>query len=335
VGTNALFGQMVTEMKRYTVGLFVVMFLSMTRPVAAQVDLSGNWVSRQHEDWQERGPGPDVADYLGLPINDEARTRALSYSATSLSLPERQCLYYPPQYVVIGPQGLRIWSDVDPNTGAIRAWNISAAIDRGIITIWMDGRPHPPEDAPHRFSGFTTGVWEGNTLTTYTTHVKEGYLRRNGVPTSDQTTFTLYISRHGDTLTITAIIEDPVYLTEPHILNRSWQLDPTAANLTNVPAPCVPANELPGLKDEQSVPHYLPGKNPFINDFPKIYNIPLDAVLGGAETMYPEYRKKLKDLYIAPAMCTRYCCGWGGGQGNPAPGLMCVTGGSANGLNNQ
>ncbi len=42
-----------------------------------------------------------------------------------------------------------------------------------------------------------------------------------------------------------------------------------------------------------------------------MYNIPLEAVRGGAETMYPEYRKKLKDVYVAPEKCTRYCCGGG------------------------
>jgi hypothetical protein len=161
----------------------LAMMLAISAPAAAQIDLAGNWVSRQHEDWQDRGPGPEAVDYLGLPLNDEGRARSLAYSTSALSLPERQCLYYPPQYVVIGPQGIRIWSDIDPNTAAVRAWNISAAIDRAVITIWMDGRPRPPDDAVHPFSGFTTGAWEGNTLTTYTTHVKEGFLRRNGMPT--------------------------------------------------------------------------------------------------------------------------------------------------------
>jgi hypothetical protein len=309
-----------------------IVFLVLTAvlvsaPALAQIDLAGNWVSRQHEDWAERGPGPEVVDYLGLPINDEARASALSSSASALSLPERQCLYYPPQYVVIGPQGIRIWADSDPNTGKIQAWNISAAIDRAIIKVWMDGRPHPPEDALHPFAGVTTGVWEGNTLTTYTTHVKGGYLRRNGVPTSDQASFTMHISRYGNTLTITAIIEDPVFLAAPHVLSRSWQLDPTS-NLTDVPAPCVPEAELPGLQGDGGVPHYLPGKNPFVEEVTKMYNIPVEAVLGGAETMYPEYRRKLKDTYVAPAMCVRYCCGWaGGGAGNAAPGLKCITGG--------
>ena len=161
-----------------------------------------------------------------------------------------------------------------------------------------------------------------------TTHIKEGYLRRNGVPSSAQASVTMHISRHGNTLTITAIIEAPVYLTARHVLSRSWQLDPTS-NLAPVPAPCVPEAELPGLQGDGDVPHYLPGKNPFVEDVTKMYNIPVEAVLGGAETMYPEYRKKLKDKYVPPPICSRYCCGWaGGGAGNAAPGLQCITGGS-------
>ena len=309
------------------IALFVLAAVLVSGPALAQVDLSGNWAARQHEDWEERGPGPEVVDYLGLPINDEARARALSYSTSAISVPERQCLYYAPHYIVIGPFGLKIWSDSDPVTGTIVDWKIGGWIDRAIVTIWMDRRPAPAEDALHSFGGFTTGVWEGNTLTTHTTHFKEGYIRRNGVPTSDQASFTMHISRHGDFLTITALIEDPIYLTETYVISRSWQLDPTA-NLTTVPAPCVPEAELATLQGQGDVPHYLPGKNPFIDDVTKMYRIPVEAVLGGADTMYPEYRKKLKATYVAPEKCVRYCCGWGGGGGNPAPGLTgCISGG--------
>ncbi len=59
-----------------------------------------------------------------------------------------------------------------------------------------------------------------------------------------------------------------------------------------------------------------------------MYNIPVEAVLGGAETMYPEYRRKLKDKYVAPQICVRYCCGWGGDNAETS-GLKCITGGSA------
>ena len=52
--------------------------------------------------------------------------------------------------------------------------------------------------------------------------------------------------------------------------------------------------------------------------------------MGHAETAYPECRKKLKDTYMPPASCDRYCCGWmpiSGGSVVPAPGLSCIAAG--------
>ncbi|HUK36369.1 MAG TPA: hypothetical protein VLV86_20775, partial [Vicinamibacterales bacterium] len=37
------------------------------------MDLSGEYAPLFHEDQPERIPGPDIGDYLGLPINDAAR----------------------------------------------------------------------------------------------------------------------------------------------------------------------------------------------------------------------------------------------------------------------
>jgi len=41
------------------------------------------------------------------------------------------------------------------------------------------------------------------------------------------------------------------------------------------------------------VPHYLPGENPFLGDFGKKYNLPMEVTLGGAATMYPELPRKI------------------------------------------
>lgn len=297
-------------------------------PVSAQaLDLAGQWAPRAHQDSPERGNGPDVVDYTAIPLNAEGRARALGYTASILSLPERQCLYYPPYYVVMGPQGFKIWADFDPVTGKVLAWKLGAAIDRAVITIWMDGRPHPSRLAPHTLDGFTTGVWEGDMLTIHTTHIKAGYLRRNGVPGSDEATMTAHIMRHGDSLTISAHIEDPIYLTEPYVISRTNQLDP-GANLPPTPAPCTPEVEVARLADNGVVPHILPGRNPFVDEVATLYHLPQEAVMGGADTMYPEYRKKLKASYVAPEQCVRYCCGWGGAG---ADSLGCIRGGQAPG----
>ncbi len=282
------------------------LLISVSAPAHAQIDLSGVWTVKVYgEDWKERNPGPDPVDYTGLALSDEGRAKALGYTYSVLSLTERQCLYYAPHYVVFGPQGLRIWSDADSTTGQIVAWKISGAIDRDVVTIWMDGRPHPSDHAFHPFGGVTTGRWEGDTLTTYTTHVKAGYLRRNGVPSSDEATITMHITRHDDLLTVTVNIVDPVYLSEPHVVSRTWEFDPRAAvNATD--NPCFSVTELPQQVETGLVPHILPGENPNLNDMARLYNLPMDAVLGHAETLYPEYRKKIRSTYLAPSSCTRY-----------------------------
>ena len=51
----------------------------------------------------------------------------------------------------------------------------------------LDGRPSASvEERAAPAGGFTTGEWQGNTLVTYTTHIKAGAIRRNGAPSSDE-----------------------------------------------------------------------------------------------------------------------------------------------------
>jgi hypothetical protein len=283
-------------------------------------DLSGVWGFVRGQYGQENAGGSDLADYTGIPINAEGRAVGLSYSASMLSEPLRQCQYYSPRYEATGPIPLVIWSDNDPVTGRVVAWNIGAYIDKDIVTIWMDGRPHPSENAFHSSGGFATGSWKGDTLVIRTTHMKWSILRLNGLQHSDRATMTQYITRHGDLLSMLTYFEDPVYLTEPYVLSSVWQRSPTSegvknplgkADSTRVSPACEPIDESPRMeKDGSIVPHYLAGKNPSADEYAKFYNLPLEVAQGGAETIYPEIRKKLKDIYHyqPPEKCIRYCC---------------------------
>src|SRR5688500_2396504 len=69
----------------------VVAIMSAAAPASAQADLSGVWQPRYHEDLPERIPGPELRDYLGLPINDAARQFADSWDPSRITLPEEQC----------------------------------------------------------------------------------------------------------------------------------------------------------------------------------------------------------------------------------------------------
>jgi hypothetical protein len=148
----------------------------------------------------------------------------------------------------------------------------------------MDGRPHPPAYAPHTWQGFSTGEWVGNMLKITTTHLKAGWIRRNGLMLTDDAHMTEYIFKHGEILTHVYLIEDPSYLTEPLIKTNGF-LERNDMNMG--PYPCQYVDEVPRAAGE--VPHYLPGTNPDGQHFADAWNIPIEAVQGGAETALPEF----------------------------------------------
>ena len=115
------------------------------------------WAPRFSEDQPERIPGPELGDYLGLPITDGARQWALSWDPSRLTLPEHQCQVHVSPYIYRGPLQLRIWEERDPDTQQLIAIKNYISTYEQTRTIWMDGRPHPPEYAAHTWEGFSTG----------------------------------------------------------------------------------------------------------------------------------------------------------------------------------
>lgn len=264
-------------------------------PAFAQVDLSGSWNPQYSEDQPERIPGPDLVDYLGIPLNAAARQWALSWDPDRLTLQEHQCQVHTAAYIYRGPLALRIWEERDPQTQDLIAIHQYTSTYEQNRTIWMDNRPHPPEYAAHTWMGFSTGHWDGNVLTVTTTHIKQGWHRRNGIPSSDMITLTEHFIRHGDHLTHVSVVSDPIYLEEPLIKSEDYVLN--ASSNGNWLWPCEYVDEAPG-RQQGEVPSFMPGENPFMTEFAAKYGIPAQAVLGGAETMYPEYRQKLKGMPI-------------------------------------
>ena len=135
---------------------------------------------------------------------------------------------------------------------------------------------------------------KGSVLKVYTTHLKQGWHRRNGVPMSARATMTEYFFRHGNVLTQMTITEDPVFLTEPLVKTTNLQLN-TNANPNQYGAWlfCQADDEVPG-RDPAWVPHFLPGKNPYLTEFAQKHHLPVEPTRGGAATAYPEYAKTMK-----------------------------------------
>ena len=280
------------NLRRSDVAVWLLATVLAAAPASAQIVLAGNWIPfRTHEDAQDRGPGPDLGDYSGLPINDAARLFAESWDASRLTLQEHQCRVHIAPYIYHGPLKLRIWEEKDPTTQQVIAIKNYISTYEQTRTIWMDGRSHPSSFAPHTFMGFSTGRWDGNVLTVTTTHLKQGWLRRNGVPESDQSTLFERFVRHGNYLTHVVIITDPVYLAEPMIRTTDFALATEDDGVWLWP--CEYVEEISG-RQKGAVPHYLPGENPYLEEFVARTGAPSGAVKGGPETLYPEYQTALK-----------------------------------------
>jgi cyclase len=287
------------QLKKSAALVFTLTMVLWADQTTAQVLLSGTWIPfRTHEDEQDRGPGPDLGDYTGLPINDAARLFAESWDASRLTLQEHQCRVHIAPYIYHGPLQLRIWEEKDPETQQVIAIKNYISTYEQTRTIWMDGRPHPSDYAPHTFMGFSTGTWEGNALSVTTTHLKQGWLRRNGVPESDQTTMLERFIRHDRYLTHVAVISDPVYLAEPMIRTTDFAI--ATEDNGNWLWPCEYVEEITG-RAKGEIPHHLPGENPFIKEYPAATGVPATSAGGGPETIYPEYQLLLKGGATPPA----------------------------------
>jgi hypothetical protein len=293
---------------------FLAAALLLSGPAWAQIDFSGSWAPLYHEDLPDRIPGPELGDYLGLPLNDAARLRADSYDADRISVvPEYQCRPHSADYSMRGLANMRVDVIRDPVTQRVIAFHTRINFQEMERTIWLDGRAHPSEYAPHTWQGFSTGMWDDNMLDIYTTHLKESYLKRNGVPRSDKATFTEHWVRHGNYLTVATVVTDPVFMTEPLVRTQTWVLDPAQVIGRDI---CETVAETPKAADY--VPNHLPGTNPFLHEVADWYGLPYDATRGGAETLYPEYRKKMSKPEHPRDRCERYCsCG--------AEGQICLS----------
>lgn len=274
--------------------MFVTVMFFASKPAFAQVDLTGFYSPNiQDEDNQERLNGPSLVEFVGLPINDQARVWGLSYRSSRLSLPEHQCQAHVVEYIHRGPHDIRIFEERDPVTSQLIAIHENVNTYEQFRTIWMDGRAHPSVFAPHTWMGFSTGVWEGPMLTVTTTHVKQGWHRRENIPASDEVTVVEHYVKHGNTLSHISITEDPIYLAEPLIKSEDYTQNPNTSAYGPF-WPCEYADE--GEFDRGAVPSYFDGENPYKAQYAAEHNLPQEATLGGAETTYPEWRAKIKTL---------------------------------------
>ena len=272
--------------------LLLALFLAAcaTLPTFAQADLTGLWRPLFRN---EDGSGMD-GDYAGMPLSDAGRARAQAWSPENFEVPEWVCRPHAWDFSLeAGAAQMRLTALVEDQTQQLIGIHGRLSMREQETDIWMDGRPRPPDYSRHSWSGFVTGEWDGDVLVTTVTHLKEAYIRRWGPMRSDQATARIRYKRIGDYLRATVIIYDPVYFAEPYVrTSLFWILDPA---LILPPYPCEEATET--VVPRGTVPHSLPGKSVLPGQNPQetdSFGTPYEARLGGPETMYPEYIKKME-----------------------------------------
>jgi hypothetical protein len=213
-----------------------------TAQAAAPVDLTGYWVSQIVDEWRFRVT-PQKGDIAYLPINPEARKLAMAWDPEKDIADGAQCKAYGAVGVMQRPGRLHIlWKDentlqIDADAGTqTRLLYFGSAPDSGQLT-WQ-GRSTAQWQL--RSAGRGPGVLEG-TLRAVTTNMRSGYIRKNGVPYSEKALLTEYMNllqgqQNDIYLSVTAMLQDPAYLTQPFV--RTYTFKKLADATGWDPTPC-------------------------------------------------------------------------------------------------
>jgi hypothetical protein len=225
-----------------------------TPRASAPKDFTGYWVSVVTEHWHLRMLVPPRGEYAMLPLNPEARKIADSWDLAKAKADPDQCKAYGPPTLMRVPGRLNIhWTDdntlqLDTDSGTqTRVFRFGAEASPA-------GQAPPVVQAP-QLQGHSVASWEflgargrgagvpkgTGQLRVRTTQMSGGYLRRNGVPYSENATldeyFDTFTEPNGDTwLVVTSIVNDPKYLTGPYTSTVPFKKIPDRAGWD--PTPC-------------------------------------------------------------------------------------------------
>ena len=198
---------------------------NVTAKAAAPVDLSGYWVSLVTEDWRYRMVTPAKGDYPSIPLNNEGKRVADAWDPAKDEAAGEQCKSYGAGNIIRQPGRLHItWEDdntfrIDFDAGTqTRLFHFGDWRSPGGAANWQGDSVAQWEFAGGRRGARGPGdQGRGGDLKVVTTHVRPGYLQKNGVPYSANAVVTEYFHKfdepNGDALLlVTTMVEDPQYL---------------------------------------------------------------------------------------------------------------------------
>ncbi len=198
-----------------------------TAKAAAPIDMTGYWVSIVTEDWRYRMVTPAKGDYQGVPMTPDARKIADAWDPAKEEASGELCKSYGAPAILRVPGRLHItWQDEQ---------TLRMDTDAGKQTRVFHFGGWKAAAGPHTIQGDSVAEWEGGgrgatdgALKVTTTNLKAGFLRKNGVPYSDNTTVTEYyelitMPDKSPLLVVTISTTDPMYLRQPFVITSQFK----------------------------------------------------------------------------------------------------------------
>jgi hypothetical protein len=223
-----------------------------TPRAGAPIDITGNWVSLITDDWVYRMITPAKGDYSYIPLNAEGKRTADGWDPARDQAAGEECKAYSAPSIMRLPSRLQIsWQDdntlkLDIDTGMqTRLFHFNQREAQGARS-WQGW-----SNASWQFSGTTEQFYPGptslgqikraGTLRVDTSNLRAGYLRKNGVPFSENAFMTEYynliIEDDGNQyLVIQLYVADPKYLTGHWVRTVQFKRERDASKRT--PTPC-------------------------------------------------------------------------------------------------
>jgi len=208
-----------------------------TAKASAPIDLTGYWVSIVSEDWRFRMVTPTKGDYWGVPMNAAARKLAESWDPKADEAAGNQCKSYgAPAFMRLAAHFRFTWENdqtlkLESDAGTqIRFLRFQTAATPGARS-WQGNSVAQWERQGGRGGGGGGGAVQpvtGGWLKVVTTNLRAGYLRKNGVPYSENAVLTEYFDlapqpSGSPLLVVTSIVEDPTFLTQPFIISSQFK----------------------------------------------------------------------------------------------------------------
>ena len=204
-----------------------------TAKASAPVDFSGYWVALVTEDWRFRMVTPRKGDYRGVPITEAARKIADAWDPAADEASGNQCRAYGAGAIMRAAARFHItWQDDE---------TMRVDSDYGTQTRLLHFKAtQPPRE--RTWQGYSIAEWQRpGSLKVTTSNMRSGYLRKNGVPYSENAAISEYfdIAPHpdgGQVLLATTIVDDPQYLQQPFIVSSQFKKEADGSKWD--PTPC-------------------------------------------------------------------------------------------------